>query len=83
MAEILGTQGADKVTVQAGDRYRGLEGDDEITLVSWATGEGGPGNDTLIGDAASRPYEPTAWYWSSRNPILVKTRLKILAVTLT
>lgn len=71
MAEILGTQGADKVTVQAGDRYRGLEGDDEITLVSWATGEGGPGNDTLIGDAASRPYEPTAWYWSSRNPILV------------
>lgn len=71
MLDIKGTDGNDKVIVQPGDRYRGQGGDDHITLLEWATGEGGPGNDTLIGDPDGRHGDATAWYWSSSNPILV------------
>lgn len=71
MQDINGTDGPDKVTVQSGDRFRGLGGDDHITLLEWATGEGGPGNDTLIGDPSGRHGQATAFYWSSSNPILV------------
>lgn len=71
MKDINGTDGPDKVIVQAGDRFRGLGGDDHITLIEWATGEGGPGNDTLIGDPSGRHGQATVWYWSSQNPILV------------
>jgi hypothetical protein len=71
MQDINGTDGPDKVTVQSGDRFRGLGGDDHITLLEWATGEGGPGNDTVIGDPSGRHGQATAWYWSSSNPILV------------
>ena len=69
MAEINGTGGPDKVIVQSGDRFFGEGGDDHITLMEWAIAQGGPGNDTLIGDSASQ--HATAWYWSSNNPILV------------
>jgi hypothetical protein len=71
MQDIKGTNGPDKVIVQAGDRFRGKGGDDHITLLEWATGEGGPGNDTLIGDPNGRHGQATAWYWSSPEPILV------------
>lgn len=71
MAQIKGTNGPDKVTVQTGDTYRAEGGDDHLTLQSWSTGEGGPGNDTLIGDPSGRHGEAVAWYWSSPNPILV------------
>lgn len=71
MQDITGTNGPDKVVVQAGDRFRGEGGDDHITLVEWATGEGGPGNDTLIADPAGRHGDASAWYWSSSSPILV------------
>lgn len=71
MQDINGTGGNDKVIVQPGDRYRGEGGDDHITLLEWATGEGGPGNDTLIADPSVRIGNATAWYWSSREPILV------------
>jgi hypothetical protein len=71
MQDIRGTDGPDKVTVKAGDRYRGDGGDDHITLLEWATGEGGPGNDTLIGDPSGRHGSATVWYWSSSSPILI------------
>jgi hypothetical protein len=71
MQDIKGTEGPDKVVVKAGDRFRGEGGDDHITLIEWATGEGGPGNDTLIADPSGRHAQATAWYWSSSNPILV------------
>ena len=71
MQDINGTSGPDKVIVKAGDRFRGEGGDDHITLLEWATGEGGPGNDTLIGDPSGRHGDATVWYWSSREPILV------------
>jgi hypothetical protein len=71
MAQIKGTNGPDKVIVQAGDTYRAEGGDDHLTLLKWSTGEGGPGNDTIIGDPNERHGEATAWYWSSPNPILV------------
>ena len=71
MQDIKGTDGPDKVIVQGRDRYRGEGGDDHITLLEWATGEGGPGNDTLIADPSGRHGQATAFYWSSSNPILV------------
>lgn len=71
MQDIKGTGGPDKVVVQAGDRYRGEGGDDHITLLQWATGEGGPGNDILIADPSGRHGDATVWYWSSQSPILV------------
>lgn len=71
MQDIKGTNDADKVIVQSGDRFRGEGGDDQITLQGWATGEGGPGNDTLIADATSRLGQATVWYWSSPGNILV------------
>lgn len=71
MQDIKGTGGPDKVVVQAGDRYLGEGGDDHITLLQWATGEGGPGNDTLIADPSGRHGDATVWYWSSQSPILV------------
>lgn len=71
MQDIKGTNGPDTVIVQPGDRFRGEGGDDHITLLGWATGEGGPGNDTLIADPSGRHGDATVWYWSSSNPILV------------
>ena len=71
MQDIKGTDGPDTVIVQGRDRFRGEGGDDHITLMEWATGEGGPGNDTLIGDPSGRHGQATAFYWSSWNPILV------------
>lgn len=71
MQDIKGTGGPDKVVVQAGDRYRGEGGDDHITLLQWATGEGGPGNDILIADPSGRHGDATVCYWSSQSPILV------------
>jgi hypothetical protein len=71
MQDIKGTSGNDKVIVQTNTTFRGEGGDDHITLLEWATGEGGPGNDTLMADPGVRHGNATAWYWSSSNPILV------------
>ncbi len=71
MQDIKGTNGPDKVIVQSNTTFRGEGGDDHITLMEWATGEGGPGNDTLIADPSGRHGDATVWYWSSSNPILV------------
>ena len=69
MAEIQGSKGRDVVTVMAGDRFYGNEGDDEIILLHDATGQGGPGNDTLI--VSPDANWATVWYWSSPNVIYV------------
>lgn len=71
MQNITGTNGPDRVIVQSGDTFHGEGGDDHITLLGWATGQGGPGNDTLIGDPGSRHGEATVWYWYSPGTILV------------
>ena len=47
MATIQGTTGNDKVTVNSGDTYNALEGDDDITLMQWASTNPGKGNDTV------------------------------------
>ena len=52
MATIQGTTGNDKVTVNSGDTYNALEGDDDSTLMQWASANPGKGNDTVrvVGD---------------------------------
>jgi len=73
MADLKGTSGRDVFVITgAGDRYDGLEGDDEITIkADGATATGGPGNDTIVVDPSVRPLNATVWYWSSSKPILV------------
>lgn len=69
MADLKGTPLKDVVTVKSGDRFDGLEGDDEITLQDGATGQGGAGNDkiTVVADAKWT----TVWYWNSPGVIYV------------
>ena len=71
MADINGTSGPDKVTVESGNTYRAGGGDDTIVLNGWSTGQGDEGNDTLIAGSGTSGFGPTVFYWSSRNNILV------------
>ena len=71
MTERNGTNGRDVTTVNRDERYFGMEGDDEITLLDGATAEGGAGNDTLIVSPGVQPNHATVWYWYSQNNILV------------
>jgi hypothetical protein len=70
MAEIYGTSGPDTVTVENGDWYHGLEGDDQITI-GRGTGEGNQGNDTIAVLPGLELWESTIWYWGSPATIYV------------
>ena len=69
MAEIRGTPLKDIVTVKSGDTFHGEDGDDEITLLESATGQGLAGNDTII--VAPGVRWASVWYWWSPNSIYV------------
>lgn len=69
MADLNGTPLKDVVTVKSGDKFNGLEGDDEITLLDGATGQGNAGND-IIKVAADANWA-TVWYWNSPGSIYV------------
>ena len=68
MANLQGTAGKDVVTVNNGDSYSGLAGDDEITVITGNV-SGDAGNDKLT----VAPGSPWAniWYWSSPGVIYV------------
>lgn len=69
MPSINGTPLKDVVTVKSGDRFHGLEGDDDITLLDGATGQGNAGNDKIT--VASDANWATVWYWDSPSVIFV------------
>lgn len=75
MANINGTVGADVVTVESGNTYFGLAGDDTITLNGWANAEGDAGNDTLIAGTGLFWYGPAVYYWSADQSIFVDLTL--------
>ena len=71
MATIQGTTGNDRVTVNTGDTYNALEGDDDITLMQWATTNPGKGNDTVRVAGGVFNEQATVQYWGSPSSIEV------------
>jgi hypothetical protein len=69
MPSVNGTPLKDVVTVKSGDRFNGLEGDDDITLLDGATGQGNAGNDKIT--VAADANWATVWYWDSPSVIFV------------
>ena len=71
MATIQGTSGKDKVTVNTGDTYNALEGDDDITLMQWATVNPGAGNDIIRVMPGLVRDQATVQLWSAPGNIYV------------
>ena len=71
MATIQGTTGNDKVTVNSGDTYNALEGDDDITLMQWASTNPGKGNDTVRVIAGVVNEQATLQLWGAPGSIEV------------
>lgn len=71
MATIQGTAGKDKVTVNSGDTYNALEGDDDITLMQWATVNPGAGNDVIRVVAGVSKDQATVQFWGAPGNIFV------------
>jgi hypothetical protein len=71
MATIQGTTGNDKVTVNSGDTYNALEGDDDITLMQWASANPGKGNDTVRVVGGVINDQATVQYWGAPGSIEV------------
>jgi len=71
MATIQGTSGKDKVTVNSGDTYNALEGDDEITLMQWASVNPGQGNDVVRVTGGVTNEQATVQYWGAPGSIEV------------
>ena len=71
MATIQGTAGKDKVTVNSGDTYNALEGDDDITLMQWATVNPGAGNDIVRVMAGVSKEQATVQFWGASGNIFV------------
>jgi hypothetical protein len=71
MATIQGTSGKDKVTVNSGDTYNALEGDDDITLMQWATANPGAGNDVIRVMPGLNRDQATVQLWGAPGNIYV------------
>ena len=71
MATIQGTSGKDKVIVYGGDTYNALEGDDDITLMQWATANPGQGNDVVRVTLGVINDQATVQYWGAPGNVEV------------